>query len=130
MGAEIGARAISHLEEVSDAGLKAMADARTIAVLLPTTAYMLRLRAPPARRMIDDARVTVALGSDFNPNAHCLAMVPDDTIRDASLTCARKPTRVSLIYRTETTTKKCKTEKLKSKKRICSEVTVKVWKIM
>ena len=39
----------------------------------------------------------------------------DDTIRDAILTCARKPTRVSLIYRTEPTTKKCKTEKLKSK---------------
>ena len=31
-----------------------------------------------------------------------------DTIRDAILTCARKPTRVSLIYRTEPTTKKCK----------------------
>jgi len=75
MGAEIGARAISHLEEVSDGGLKAMADAGTIAVLLPTTAYMLRLRAPPARRMIDTYAVTVALGSDFNPNAHCLAMV-------------------------------------------------------
>ena len=29
-----------------------------------------------------------------------------DTIRDAILTCARKPTLVSLIYRTETTTKK------------------------
>jgi len=28
-----------------------------------------------------------------------------DTIRDAILTCARKPTWVSLIYRTETTTK-------------------------
>lgn len=73
MGAEIGARAISHLEEVSDAGLRAMADAGTIAVLLPTTAYVLQLNAPPARRMID-SRVTVALGSDFNPNAHCLAM--------------------------------------------------------
>ena len=28
----------------------------------------------------------------------------DNTIRDAILTCARKPTYVSLIYRTETTT--------------------------
>jgi len=74
MGAEIGVRAISHLEEVSDAGLKAMADAGTIAILLPTTAYVLRLHAPPARRMIDTG-VTVALGSDFNPNAHCFAMV-------------------------------------------------------
>jgi len=36
-----------------------------------------------------------------------------DTIRYAILTCARKPTLASLIYRTETTTKKCKTEKLK-----------------
>jgi len=40
-----------------------------------------------------------------------------DTIRDAILTCARKPTWVGLIYRTETTTKNCKTEKLKSKNR-------------
>jgi len=30
-----------------------------------------------------------------------------DTIRDAILTCARKPTWVSLMYRTEPTTKKC-----------------------
>jgi len=29
-----------------------------------------------------------------------------DTIRDAILTCARKPTQVSLIYHTEPTTKK------------------------
>jgi len=34
-----------------------------------------------------------------------------DTIQYSILTCARKPTRVSLIYRTETTAKKCKTEK-------------------
>jgi len=40
-----------------------------------------------------------------------------DTIRDAILTCARKPTGVGLIYRTETTSKNCKTEKLKSKSR-------------
>ena len=38
-------------------------------------------------------------------------------IRDAILTCARKPTKVSLIYHTETTTENCKTEKLKSKNR-------------
>jgi len=38
-----------------------------------------------------------------------------DTIRDAILTCARKPTRVSLIYRTETTTKSLKQKKIKSK---------------
>ena len=37
-----------------------------------------------------------------------------DTIRDAILTCARKPTWVSWIYRTEPTTEKCRTEKLKT----------------
>jgi len=40
-----------------------------------------------------------------------------DTIRDAILTCARKPTWVSLIHRTEPTTKSVKTEKLKVEKR-------------
>ena len=46
------------------------------------------------------------------------------TIRDAIFTFAQKLTQVSLIYHTEPTTKKWKTEKLKSKKRVCSEVSV------
>ena len=74
MGAELNARAISHLEEVSEAGIDAMASAGCTAVVLPTTAFMLRLNPPPVRRMIE-AGVAVALGSDFNPNAHCYAMV-------------------------------------------------------
>ena len=74
MGAELGARAMSHLEEVSEEGMVAMAKAGTVGVLLPTTAYILRLRPPPAREMINKG-VSLALGSDFNPNAHCLSMV-------------------------------------------------------
>jgi imidazolonepropionase len=50
-----------------------MAAANIFGVLLPTTAYVLRIQPPPARRMIDGG-VPVALGSDFNPNAHCLSM--------------------------------------------------------
>ena len=53
LGAELNARAISHLEEVSDDGIQAMSAASVIAVLLPTTAYILRLKCPPARKMID-----------------------------------------------------------------------------
>ena len=53
-----------------------------------------------------------------------VCLQPYDTIRDAILTCARKPTWVSLIYRTEPTTKKCKNRKTKSRKQICSEITV------
>ncbi|KAK2571477.1 putative imidazolonepropionase [Acropora cervicornis] len=71
--AEVGARAISHLEEVSEDGIQGMAEASVIAVLLPTTAYILRLKCPPARKMIESG-VPVALGSDFNPNAFCLSM--------------------------------------------------------
>ncbi|RXN21445.1 putative imidazolonepropionase [Labeo rohita] len=73
LGSELGALAISHLEEVTDDGIAAMAKAKTSAVLLPTTAYILRLTPPRARDMLD-AGVIVALGSDFNPNAYCCSM--------------------------------------------------------
>lgn len=73
LGGALGALAISHLEEISDAGIAAMRVRPTFAVLLPTTAYVLRIKPPPARRLIE-AGVPVALGSDFNPNAHCLSM--------------------------------------------------------
>jgi len=73
MGASLGAEAISHLEEVSSAGVEAMARAGSCAVILPTTAYILRLPKPPVRQMISKG-VIVALGTDFNPNAYCLSM--------------------------------------------------------
>ncbi|KAM4711538.1 putative imidazolonepropionase [Anableps anableps] len=73
MGADLGALAISHLEEVTDEGIVAMAKSKTAAVLLPTTAYILRLPQPRARDMLD-AGAIVALGSDFNPNAYCCSM--------------------------------------------------------
>uniref|UniRef100_A0A8D0H5S7 Probable imidazolonepropionase n=1 Tax=Sphenodon punctatus TaxID=8508 RepID=A0A8D0H5S7_SPHPU len=73
LGAELGAQAISHLEEVSDEGITAMASAKCAAVLLPTTAYILRLKQPQARKMLKEG-VIVALGSDFNPNAYCCSM--------------------------------------------------------
>jgi imidazolonepropionase len=74
MGADIGARAISHLECISDEGIRAMATAQTIAVILPHTGYILRIKLPPVRQMIDEG-VPVALGTDANPNAFSSAMV-------------------------------------------------------
>ncbi|XP_071960627.1 probable imidazolonepropionase [Antedon mediterranea] len=73
LGGELKAEAVSHLEEISDAGMKAMAEAGSVAVILPTTAYILRLKHPPVRKMIEQG-VPVALGSDFNPNAFCMSM--------------------------------------------------------
>ncbi|XP_060633273.2 probable imidazolonepropionase [Anolis sagrei] len=73
LGAELGAQAVSHLEEISNEGITAMARAKCAAVLLPTTAYILRLKQPQARKMLEEG-VIVALGSDFNPNAYCCSM--------------------------------------------------------
>ena len=47
--------------------LSMMAENDVSAVILPTTAYILKLVPPPARKMIDSG-VVVALGSDYNPN--------------------------------------------------------------
>lgn len=73
LGSEIGATAISHLEHISDDGIRKMKESGVIATLLPTTAYILRIPPPPARKLLDEG-VFVALGSDFNPNAHCVSM--------------------------------------------------------
>ncbi|PNF31642.1 putative imidazolonepropionase [Cryptotermes secundus] len=73
MGAELNATAISHLEMVSKKGIEDMAVSGTVAVMLPTTAYLMKLKPPPVHEFIE-AGVPVAIGSDFNPNVHCLAM--------------------------------------------------------
>jgi len=73
MGASLGALAISHLEQISDKAIMEMARGGSIGVILPTTAYILKLPAPPVRKMIE-AEVPLALGTDFNPNAFCLSM--------------------------------------------------------
>jgi len=73
LAGELGARAVSHLELVSRDGIAALAKRPSFGVLLPTTAYLMRLAPPPARALID-AGVPIALGTDYNPNAHCLSV--------------------------------------------------------
>ncbi|XP_067931887.1 probable imidazolonepropionase [Watersipora subatra] len=73
MGAQLKASAMSHLEEISDEGIQAMAENGCVATVLPSTAYLLHLKSPPVRKMIESG-VPVALGTDFNPNAYCLSM--------------------------------------------------------
>jgi len=73
LGGEVGALAISHLENLDDNGIKAMAEKKILGVLLPTTQFLLKLKVPPVRQMIEQG-VPVALGTDFNPNAYCLSM--------------------------------------------------------
>jgi imidazolonepropionase len=73
LGGELNALAISHLENLDEKGMDAMADKKIAGVILPTTHHLLKLKDPPARKMIEKG-VIVALGSDFNPNAFCMSM--------------------------------------------------------
>ncbi|HWO00653.1 MAG TPA: imidazolonepropionase [Blastocatellia bacterium] len=69
LAAELGAVTADHLEWVDDKGIRALADAGTIAVLLPGAVFNLGLtRYPPARAMIE-AGLAVALATDFNPGS-------------------------------------------------------------
>jgi imidazolonepropionase len=67
LAAELQATSADHLAAVSDAGIAALASARTVATLLPATMTFLgRPGQAPARRFIE-AGVPVALATDFNP---------------------------------------------------------------
>lgn len=73
MGVRLKAKGVSHLEEMSDHEIALLAKSETVGILLPTTAFVMRLKRPPGRKMLD-AGCIVALGSDFNPNAYCFSM--------------------------------------------------------
>lgn len=64
----IGAASADHLLHISLETIPEFARWRTVATLLPGTAYTLRLPMAPARTLID-AGATVALGTDCNPGS-------------------------------------------------------------
>jgi imidazolonepropionase len=66
LAARLGAVSADHLLRISDAGIEALAEAGTIATLLPGTAFFLGLAYAPARKLIDRG-VPVALATDCNP---------------------------------------------------------------
>lgn len=74
MAGAIGAASISHCEFISKEGIAAITGSRTVAVVCPTTAFLLRLHPPPVRDMIE-AGAIIAVASDFNPNAYCFSLV-------------------------------------------------------
>ncbi|PHS22837.1 MAG: imidazolonepropionase [Robiginitomaculum sp.] len=69
MAAELGALSCDHLEYVDEAGVKAMADAGTTAVLLPGAFYFLGESKKPPIAMLRDHGVSMALASDCNPGS-------------------------------------------------------------
>lgn len=86
--AELGGLSCDHLEEVSDAGLRAMARAGVSAVLLPTAWRTLRQTPPDAERLRAFG-VHMAVGTDCNPGTSPTVDLPLQAalaVRDAGMT--------------------------------------------
>lgn len=69
LAGEMGAVSAEHLIVINDEGMKSMAKGGTIAMCLPATSFYLGAGFAPARRMIDEFEIPVALASDFNPGS-------------------------------------------------------------
>jgi imidazolonepropionase len=67
LGIECDVASADHLDKLSSADVRALADSNVVATLLPGANFHLGLNAyPPARKLID-AGAAVALATDFNP---------------------------------------------------------------
>jgi len=105
----------------------------TVLNSISKTNWIIRFMHRTLRQSSDSISHKIFSYFPFNPNVYHRSLLShryDDidvltsrdvrtqyiTIRDAILTCARKPTWVGLIYRTKTTTKNCKQ---KTKNSLC-----------
>lgn len=76
LAAEMGAVSADHLVYISDTGIRALAKAGTIAVLLPGTTFSLAGKQfAPARKMIEEG-LAVALSTDCNPGSSYSESLP------------------------------------------------------
>ena len=69
LAARYGALSCEHLEHLSAAGIAAMREAGTVAVLLPGAFYFLRETRLPPVAALREAGVPIALASDHNPGS-------------------------------------------------------------
>ena len=69
LAAEFGALSCDHLEHLDEAGIRAMAQAGTVAVLLPGAYYFLRDTHLPPVAALREHRVPIAVASDHNPGS-------------------------------------------------------------
>ena len=87
--ARLGARSADHVANASADGLRALAKAGTVAVLLPGSAFFVGYTPPEARRFIT-ARVPVAIATDHNPGTSPLEGMPS-AIAMAAVLCGLTP---------------------------------------
>lgn len=75
LAASVKALSADHLLQVSDRGIRALADSNTVATLLPNTAFTLGEDFARGREMID-AGCAVALATDLNPGSSFTSSIP------------------------------------------------------
>lgn len=68
LAAHLNALSADHLLCITDQGIKDLSHSETVAVLLPGTAWFLKMPYAPARKLLDSG-VCVALATDFNPGS-------------------------------------------------------------
>lgn len=73
LAANYGALSADHLEHTTEAGVRAMAEAGVVAVLLPGAWLMLRETTPPPIDLLRAHGVTMAVATDCNPGTSPLA---------------------------------------------------------
>jgi len=66
--ADIGASSADHLLFISEESIRKMAKSGTVATMMPTTAYFIRMPYAPARKIIDAGCIT-SLATDCNPGS-------------------------------------------------------------
>ena len=103
LAAGFSALSCDHLEHLDEAGVRAMAAAGTVAVLLPGAYYFLRETRVPPLRALREAGVPIAIASDHNPgsspglslllmlNMACtyFRLTPEEALRGATVQAAR-----------------------------------------
>lgn len=62
------ARSVDHVIEITDEEIDRLAKSETVSVLLPGADFYLKMKYPPARKLLD-AGAAVALATDFNPGS-------------------------------------------------------------
>jgi imidazolonepropionase len=74
--AALGARSADHLNHAGAAGVEALGDSATAAVLLPASTFFLRAGAPPAAALLQ-AGAAVAVATDCNPGTSPVCSMPE-----------------------------------------------------
>ncbi len=76
LASEVNAFSADHLMAVSDEGISKLSKTNVVATLLPGTTFFLGKNTyAPARKLLD-AKITVALATDFNPGSSHIQSMP------------------------------------------------------